>query len=125
VAHVSVHQEGVEAQGIHFTSIDVDLRGVRVDRGQLVRRRRVELTGIDRGTVTAVVGLGELLRLAGAAAAGGVRLEHGVLVIGDVRLDLAGAPLLPCVSRLRFEGAAVALTCQLRDPPVELLPVPS
>jgi hypothetical protein len=119
---VTVHQEGVTARGIRFTAIDVDLEGVHIDRGALARHRRVELTGIDRGTVTATVGLGELLRLAGSAAAGGVRLDLGVLFIGDVRLDLAGAPLLPCVTSLRFEGAAVALTCRLHDPPVELLP---
>lgn len=125
IARVTVHQDAVTARGITFTSVDVDLHGVRIDRGQLVRHRRVELTGIDRGSVTAVVPLGELLRLAGSAVTGGVRLDHGVLVVGEVRLDLAGAPLLPCVSRLRFEGAAVALTCTLHDPPVELLPVPS
>lgn len=125
VDRVTVHQEDVKARGIRFTAIDVDLRGVHIDRGALVRRRRVELTGIDRGTVTATIALGELLRLAGSAATGGVRLDHGVLVIGDVRLDLAGAPLLPCLTSLRFEGAAVALTCRLHDPPIELLPVPS
>lgn len=125
VERVSVHQEDVKARGIRFTAIDVDLRGVHVDRGALVRHRRVELTGIDRGTVTATVGLGELLRLAGSAVTGGVRLDDGVLVIGDVRLDLAGSPLLPCVTSLRFEGTAVALTCRLHDPPIELMPVPS
>jgi hypothetical protein len=121
VERVSLHQEAVESQRIRFSTIDVDLRGVRVDRGLLVRSRQVELTGIDRGTVTAVVGLSELARLARTALAGGIRLDHGVLVIGDVRVDLTGVPLLPCATRLQFEGASVALTCELDDPPAEML----
>lgn len=121
VERITLHQEHVVARGITFQAIDVDLRGVRIDRGRLVRERQVEITGIDRGTVSATVGLAELARLAGGALANGIRVEDGVLVLGDVRVELAGVPLLPCVSRLRFEGAAVVLTCTLHDPPAELL----
>ena len=121
VQHIRVHQEAVEANGIRFSTIDVDLRGVRVDRGRLLRSRQVDVTGIDRGTVTAVVGLGEIARLAGEALSGGIRLEDGTLVIGDVRIGLAGAPLLPCATGLRFQGASIVVTCTLDDPPAELL----
>jgi hypothetical protein len=121
VQQILVHQEGVEANGIRFSTIDVDLRGVRIDRGRLLRSRQVDVTGIDRGTVTAVVGLGEIARLAGQALSGGIRLEDGALVIGGVRIELAGAPLLPCASSLRFQGASVVVTCRLDDPPAELL----
>lgn len=121
VQEIRVHQEAVEANGIRFSTIDVELHGVRVDRGRLLRSRQVDVTGIDRGTVTAVIGLAEIARLAGQALTGGIRLEDGALVIGDVRLDLAGAPLLPCASGLRFQGASVVVTCRLDDPPAELL----
>lgn len=116
-----MHQEAVEANGIRFSTIDVVLRGVRVDRGRLLRAREVDVTGIDRGTVTAVVGLAEIGRLAGEVLDGGIRLEDGALVIGDVRVDLAGVPLLPCASQLRFQGTSIVLTCSLDDPPAELL----
>jgi hypothetical protein len=126
VERLTVHQEDVVAKGLQFDSVDVDLRGVRIDRGQLLRSRQVELTGIERGSVSATLGLAGLTRLAGGILTHGVRLDDGVLVIGDVRIDLSGVPLLPCASRLRFVGASIVLTCSLHDPPVELLPaVPS
>lgn len=118
---MTVHQGAVEANGVRFSAIDVDLHGVRIDRGRLVRARQVDLTAIDRGTVTAVVGLGEIVRLAGRALTDGVRVEDGALIIGDVRIDLAGVPLLPCATRVRLEAAALVIACDLDDPPVELL----
>lgn len=121
VARVRVHQEDVAANGLTFSTVDVDLHGVRIDRSQLLRRRRVELTGIDSGTVTAVIGSTEVVRIAGRALLGDVHLDHGVLVVGGVRLDLAGAPLLPCATRVRVAGLSLVVTCTLREVPKELL----
>lgn len=121
IERLTVHQGPVEANGIRFAGVDVDLRGVRIDRGRLVRNRAVELDGIDRGTVRATIAFAELGRLAGEVLTGGVRIDDGVLVIGDVRIDLLGVPLVPCATRLRFEGASVVLTCTIQDPPAELL----
>ncbi len=121
IARVRVHQEDVGANGLTFDSIDVDLRGVRIDRSQLLGHRRVELTGIDGGTVTAVIGSTEVLRIAGRALLGDVRLENGVLIIGGVRLDLAGSPLLPCATQVRLAGVSLVVTCTLHEVPKELL----
>lgn len=121
VRRIHVHQEDVEARGVRFSTIDVELRGVRIDRTRALWSQDVELTSIERGRVTAVVGLGELLRLAGAALIDGVRLEDGAIVIGDVRIELAGAPLLPCVGGVRVAGATVVLTCDLTEVPAEML----
>ena len=117
----SVHLEDVTASSLEFASITVDLDGVVLDRGRLLRQRDVVVEGIGRGRVTAVLGMSQVLRLAGAALAGDLRLEDGVLVIGDVRIDLGGVPLMPCASDLRFVGATIVLTCSFDDVPDELV----
>lgn len=120
VERVAVRLENVEANGLLFSAIDADLRGVRLDRSRLLQGD-VELVGIDRGLVTAELGLAEVVRVAGAAFAGDVRLEDGVLVVGGVRLDLSGVPLLPCATRVGFAGTRVVVTCELDEVPDELL----
>jgi hypothetical protein len=120
VDHVTVHMDDVTAASLSWAAITVELDGVRIDRGRLVRDRKVAVTDLDRGTVTAVLGLSQVLRLASSAIRGDVRLEDGALVVGETRIDLAAVPLLPCASDLAFVGATVVLTCTFDEVPREL-----
>ena len=117
----TIHIEDVTAASLRWASITVDLEDVALDRGRLLRDRDVVVEDVGRGRVTAILGMSQVLRLAGAALAGDVRLEDGVLVVGDVRIDLGDVPLMPCVSDLSFVGATVVLTCTFDEVPDELL----
>ena len=142
VARVRVRQVGVAAGPLRFGAVSVDLHGVSVDRDRLLRRREVELTGIDRGTVTAELTqeavsavLGVQVTFAGGRATarvGGVAVsvapssEDGALLLRPaagraLRLALPPVPLLPCVDRVAVGDGRAVLACTVHDVPPELL----
>jgi hypothetical protein len=130
----------VTVQGLRFASIAVDLHGVRVDRDQLVRDRRVVLQKIDRGRVEARVtaeALTEALgvpvtleqgrasvTIAGRTLGADLAVENGRLVVGVAGFSLptihVTAPLLPCVANARIDPGLVLLTCDFTEIPAEL-----
>jgi hypothetical protein len=143
VSRLTVRQQDVNAGPLRFAVITVDLHGVRVDRGRLLRRREVELTGIDQGTVTAeltqeaasgLLGARVLFargrataNVAGIEVAVKASVEKGALVLRadgsdrELRLPIPDVPLLPCVDRVELEAGRAVLACTVHDVPPELL----
>lgn len=137
VPRVQVSQEGVPAGPLVFNSISVDLRDVRIDRAELVERRRVSIIAIDRGLVTAVLGEGQLsaatgvtVHLGAGTATANVAgrevtvepsLTDGVLHLGPLSVTIPEAPMLPCATDVRIEPRRALITCTIDEVPAELL----
>ena len=76
VSEVGVHIDRLVAvRGIVFTSLDVDLRGVGLDRHAMFSDRQIQLDHINRGTVT--VALTE--QAVSAALGRPATIAHGVI----------------------------------------------
>ncbi|MDE3087275.1 MAG: LmeA family phospholipid-binding protein, partial [Acidobacteriota bacterium] len=126
VPDVRVRLTEVSAGPLRAHEIDVDLRGVHVDRGALFSHRQVRVQAIDSATATVTVtaadlsaaaglpvtipGQGEILvEAAGRSIPASVVVEPGDLLVltvagrAVVRADLATSPLVPdCAMALQF-----------------------
>lgn len=140
VAEVDAAVTDVTVRGLQFASIEVVLRGVELDRRQLVDQRRVVLQSIQFGRVTAEVtddalseAFGTPVTLEDGRASVSVRgrrveaevaVRDGELVVGGAGISLPGlnvvAPLLPCVANAEIGDGRVLLTCDVTEIPEEL-----
>lgn len=125
-----------------FDTIDVAVSGVRLDRTALIHDQRIQVLGIDKGTVTA-----DMTEVAIDKALGGlpVQLDDGIVrltvkgisVVGtlsvsgnQLRIDVPGAPikvaipklpLLPCASSAVVTTGHLSVTCVLTGIPPALV----
>lgn len=140
IGEVDAHATGVSVHGLRFDSIAVSLRGVELDRTQLLEDRRVVLENIDAGRAVAQVtqadlsaALGVPVTLADGRATVTVLGRHlgADLAVRDGRLVVNGAgvslpalsvvaPLLPCPADAEVVTGRVVLTCDFTGVPVEL-----
>jgi hypothetical protein len=145
VAEVKVGAAPVVAGKLTFSSVNVDLHDVHVDRDLLINDRKVHLTSIGSGTVTAAITDAEISRLAGvpisfasgkaSVRAGGLDVgaqlsaENGTLTIGGaegvpIRIRVPRAPLFPCdASSAKVEQGRVVVSCTINRVPPELVGV--
>ncbi|HVF74843.1 MAG TPA: LmeA family phospholipid-binding protein [Acidimicrobiales bacterium] len=79
---ISIHVTDVTASQLEFTSVDLDLRGVKLDKGKLLADRRPEVTDIDTGTLT--------IRIAAAAISKALRGLPVTISDGRVEVEVAG-----------------------------------
>ncbi len=142
VSKADVHLENIQADVLAFAEVDIDLRGVHLDRGRLFNDRKARITAIDHGTVTATVtqeALGEALRVP-------VKMDDGVITVTVLgknvqvtpkvtngRLSLTGAlgrsfsllipatDFVPCVGEVSVEDGRMRLSCEIDDVPPALL----
>jgi LmeA-like phospholipid-binding len=142
VSRIRLAVAPVTTTGLVFDEIEVDLRGVRVDRDLLVRKRQLELTAIDTGTVTAVlteravsdaVGVhvtflpGRVaVTVAGVEVGAAVEAKDNVLVVTPergpaLRLPIPEVPFLACATSAEVRQGQVAVRCTVEDVPPELL----
>jgi hypothetical protein len=140
VAEVDARARGLEVRGLKLDVVDVDLDGVTLDRRILVDDKRVAVTDIDHGRVTAEVTqaalsdrLGVDLRLeagrasvtvAGRRITASLEVRNGELVVSGVGLSLPAldvvAPLLPCIANAEIVPGRVLMTCAFTEVPEEL-----
>jgi hypothetical protein len=135
--------DDVQASGLRFSQIAVELHDVRVDRRRLVVDRRVDLQEVDRGMATAditqadlravlgnvpiVLGDGRIgVTIGGVTAAVSISLRDNVLRLTAGRLaiptiTLPRVPLLPCVTDAVAQPGRLRLSCTLGTVPDELL----
>lgn len=130
---------------LRLADADVSLRGVRLDRRALLRRREVQLRAVDSGTASVVLDEAAVSAALGLPveidASGRVRVSFRgrtvtapVAVADDGRIvvDLPGPlpalpltagalPLLPCTPRAVPEPGRVRLSCAVTQVPPELL----
>ena len=145
VPEIKVGVAPVAAGRVTFSSINVDLHDVHVDRDLLINDRKVRLTSIGRGTVTAGITDNEISRLAGvpisftpgraSGRAGGLdvgaplAVANGTLTIGGaagvpIRIRVPRAPLFPCdASSAQVEQGKVVVSCTIDRVPAELVGV--
>ena len=141
VSEVEGHFKNVQAGVLNFSAVDIELRGVRINRNRLLNDRKVELTDIDEGTVSIEIDVGELARvlrvpvtakngelrltIGGVAAAAKVSVRDNALVF-----DVAGVTrtvtipktrFVPCASRATVLAGRVRVTCTVTEIPPALL----
>jgi hypothetical protein len=141
VPDVRVRLTGASTGGLQVQEIDVDLRGVRIDRAALFSRRQVRVRAVDAATATVTVNAAELSEAAGLAVslpgqgtilvqAGGRTVAASLVVEpGDVlvlsvaghavvRADLATSPLVPdCAMAVRVGAGNLQVSCQVSPVP--------
>ena len=144
ISKVRVNVERPVAGPLTFSSVAADLRGVTVDKSQLLRDRQVRLTGIESGTVSGEISQEQVSRAVHADVqfhSGGkavvsfrglVRVEATVRVSGGVLTLQAGrlptlslpipkAPLLPCqTSTVEVLEGRVRASCTIQRLPAEV-----
>jgi hypothetical protein len=141
VRRIRARVAGVTYGRFTFESVEVDVSGVRLDRTALLEHQRIQVLGIDKGTVKA-----EMTEAAVDAAFGGVpvKLDNGgieltlngahvasrlSIVDNQLRLGLAGLPavpvpklsVLPCVTDAVVTTGHLQLTCTLNGIPPALV----
>ena len=142
VQNVHVRVGPVAAGRVTFSSVSVDLHDVHVDRHRLINDRKVQLTGLGRGTVTAELTDAEVSRLvgtpitfrpgrvtvsaAGVDVAATVQVTNGSMSFGGLRLPISfripHAPLFPCdATSAVVKQGAVDLSCTVTSVPPELV----
>ena len=139
--HVRVNRVG--GGPLTFASVRADLHRVTVSRSELIRNRRVRLTGLRRGTLTAELTQEEVSRAVGATvrflangrasisvrgvrAEAAVRVGNGTLTLrpaglAALALPIPRAPLLPCATQsVQVLEGRVRASCTVDRLPSEL-----
>jgi hypothetical protein len=133
----SVHRltsqvSGVTADGVSFTSVDVEVDGVKISRSQLLFHRRLVISKITKAVVTAHISQLEVDTLANAPLTLGNGVvtvtEDGVQATGQVTLvdnklqvtgpaglsvliPIPNLPVLPCAANLQVVPGQLLVTC--------------
>lgn len=136
VSSLTVHLEEVARQRLRVVDVAVSMRGIALDRGALLGGE-VEVTGIDRGALTASIPEEALASALGvpvtlgpdqvSATAGGQEVTADLTVEGtdlvlagaaglDARVALP-ADILPCTPDVDVTADAVELSCLFEEVP--------
>ena len=86
---------------ISLASVDVRLRGVKIERNRLLNDRKVQITGIDKGTVDVTLtqeALGDALHVP-------VTIANGAVSIVILSRSFTVTPSITPEGRLTFSGA--------------------
>lgn len=146
ISRVDVHLENVSARVITFAKLDIDLRGVKLDRDRLLSKRKVRITEIDKGIVEATLtqeALQDALHVPVTISEGTVNLEVlgkkipvTVAVDDSGRLSLTGPGLtrsfsltipktdyIPCLGGVTVLSGRIKFSCEVNEVPPALLDV--
>lgn len=143
VSQVGVHIENVTADVITFATVDLRLRGVKLDRDRLLKDRKVRVVDIDKGTVKATVtqeALTNALHVPVTISDGQVSvkiLQKSFSVSPSItatgKLTLTGAAgrsltltipkldYVPCLSEIEARAGRLVLSCEINDVPPALV----
>jgi hypothetical protein len=140
VAEVAGHFKNVEAGVLTLSAVDIELRGVRINRSKLLNDRKVELTRIREGTVSVEIESAVLAKALGVPltiANGQVRLAGALSGVASVSVranavvfNVAGVTrsvpipktrLVPCASTVTVLAGRLRLSCTIHDVPPALL----
>lgn len=141
VPTVAVRAERTALNDLLSAAVEVDMRGVQLDRDQLFSGN-VKLRGIDSGAITVeldAAGLSRVLKLpveiaggevrvtvAGRTISAGVTMDAGALVLEvaglrTLRVPIARNDLINCVAaNAEVTGDIVRLTCRIDEVPPAL-----
>jgi hypothetical protein len=141
VGEVKTHLDKPHVGPLIFDTVDVDLKGVQVDRNQLLSHKDVKLQKIDSGQVTAVLTEATLAQALGVP----IRIEGGaihVTVLGKdttatlsvkdnkllfnvtgraLSLPIPQTSILPCAADATVADGRIRLSCTIHEIPPALL----
>jgi hypothetical protein len=115
-----------------FIDVDVELHGLRVQRGSLFSQGEINVTGVRQGTVSATltasalsqaVGVPVIVTQSGVTVRGlnvtpTIQTSTRHLVIGGLQsFALPGPDVLPCLPVIGFSGQAITLSCTFTQVP--------
>jgi hypothetical protein len=118
VKRVTVVLDRVAQQRLTFAELRFDVRGVLVDRADLIARK-FTVRDIDDGTVTGTINLSDISPLAGRIASR-VNVTGHTLSLGGLSYAL-NADLFPCSPEATVAGDSVTLSCTFTEVPDVLL----
>lgn len=143
VSQVGVHLENVAAGAVTFATVDLELRGVELDRNRLITSRKVRILDIASGTIDVVLtqqALSDALRVPVTIADGAVSvtvLQKAFAVTpsisADGKLTLTGAagrtltlaipkhPYVPCLGEITVLAGRLRLSCEITNVPAALV----
>ena len=129
------HIDHLTVARLTFDDIDVEIHGLRIKQGDLISNRKVVVTHIDTGTVSATLTAASLtqafgvpvgvaansLVASGVAVGVSVRSSRQVVItvagIGARSFPLPDASLLPCLPSVAFAHQAMVLSCSFDHVP--------
>lgn len=140
IAKITASATNVSQGAFVLDRVTVTVTGVRIDRSQAVDHQKLDILGIDTGTVAADMTQADFDRLVGAAVTlgdgtarvtvDGVSVTAQVAIVnGRLRLEDAGLPLsvpiptlpaLPCLEQVRIVPGHLIGSCTFHQIPAEL-----
>jgi hypothetical protein len=143
VSQVGIHLENVTADVITFATVDLHLRGVKLDRNRLFKDRKVRILDIDKGSIDVTVtqrALSDALHVPVTIADGTVSvaiLQKSFSVTPSItangKLTLTGAAgrsltltipkldYVPCLGEITGLAGRLELSCEINDVPPALV----
>lgn len=143
VSHVGVHVENLDTTAITFAQVNIDLRNVKLDRSELLSKRKVKITSIDSGTISATVtseGLSKALHIPVTIADGVVNVTllgrtipvtpsmsaTGKLTLTgpagrSFKLTIPKTDYVPCLGEITVLAGRIKLSCQIHEIPPALI----
>lgn len=144
VKRMTVELRNVAAPGLVFARVQLDLRGVEIDRGRLLSDQDAEITAISTGTVTIEITqealsqkLGVPITIAsgrlsasvgGQTVAAAASVDAGVLVLDvgplpPLRAAIPTTNYAPCVGQLTLLAGRARFRCTIDEVPPALVGV--
>jgi len=126
IDEIGAHIDQLGAAPVVYTDLVVDLRGARVSIGNIVTSFRLNVTQIERGTVTFTLTAASLQKAVPAVPPGEVRASvdgaHRRLVLvppsgSPVTLPLPPASLVPCTPGVAPGPDGLTLACSFTTVP--------
>jgi len=132
VENIRAHVVDVPDGRLRLDTVDVTARNVKIDRGQLLHGR-ARLDSLSSATITARVGLAEVLRAYGYGDLAGLgSLASGVqgtlrtegdavqITLGPLSFSFTHTSLIPCVGSAEIDAGEVVLSCTTHTVPPAL-----
>ena len=139
IRETRIELRNVSAPGLVYARVVLDLRGVEIDRGRLIRAQEAEILDIASGTVTIEIAqeaLSEKLGIPIRVSAGEVRatiagqdvvvrtsvdnevlsLSHA-LIPASLKVAIPKTNYAPCVGALTVLAGRLRFTCAINDVP--------
>jgi hypothetical protein len=146
VDKITARVKHASAGQVTFDQIDVTLRGVRIDRGQLINSRHLQVDAISTGTVNGVISeqaidqalqaiggpvVVHLVQGAAQVTIAGVTIRSPVAIVNNalqltvgsevVKVAIPQLPVLPCVATAVVTAGHLTVSCTFHQVPSAFL----
>lgn len=118
VSKASVHLENIAAGVLVFAQVDLELRGVRIDRSYLIQEGKARIHRIDKGVVSAEItaeAIEKILRVP-------VRMAQGTITLTVAGREIPVTPKVSATGQLTLEGNGLSRVFSLKIPKTDYVP---